>query len=200
MDARILGICGTGEQAHAHLRALSGIRDFERCLIWGRSEDKVAALVAASRNLGLCAESARDARRVAETADVICTTTSAREPYLRGEWIRPGTHLNLVGSSVPTTSEVDSRTLAGARLFVDYRDSALALGGEIRRAIAQGIVPADPITGEIGEVLLGLVRGRRSADEITVFKSLGMVSEDLLVAQRLLDAAEAEDAGLLVDF
>jgi ornithine cyclodeaminase len=132
-------------------------------------------------------------------ADVVCTVTSAATPILRGEWLRPGTHLNLVGSAIPTTAEVDSACVARGRFYVDYREAALAQAGELLAAIKEGVVTAQHIVGEIGEVLLGRVPGRTAPQEITIYKSLGITAQDLAAAHYVFSAALRAGRGQDVD-
>jgi ornithine cyclodeaminase/alanine dehydrogenase-like protein (mu-crystallin family) len=110
---------------------------------------------------------------------VVCTVTSAAEPILMGEWVREGTHVNVVGSSFAGPAEVDNELVKRSRFFVDSREGVLAQGGEFLRAKAAGVVGDEHIVAEIGQVLAGDVVGRRSAEEITVYKSLGHVVQDL---------------------
>jgi ornithine cyclodeaminase/alanine dehydrogenase-like protein (mu-crystallin family) len=124
-------------------------------------------------------------------ADIICTVSSAREPILRGAWVRPGTHLNLVGSSVAGPVEVDNDLVARARFIADSREGVMAQGSEFLAAKAAGLIGDDHIVAEIGQVLAGDIVGRRSADEITVYKSLGHVVQDLASAWALYAGVEA---------
>ena len=109
--------------------------------------------------------------------------------------IAPGTHINLVGSAIPTTAEVDIALVCMAEFYVDFRDAALAQAGELRRAMATGTIGPDHIRGEIGELLLGQVPGRTSADAVTVYKSLGVTAQDLVAAEQVLVAARAAGLG-----
>ncbi|MDR3511669.1 MAG: ornithine cyclodeaminase family protein [Caulobacteraceae bacterium] len=200
-DARTLGVFGYGEQAETHIEAVRRVRPIERVLVWGRHPARAEAFAREqAAHTGLRIETRSDPAALPAECEVICTTTAAPEPYFRGGWLRAGLHLNVVGSSVPTTAEVDVETITGARVYADFKDSALALGGDIRRAIAAGHTAEQFLVGEVGEVILGRVEGRRSAQDITLFKSLGMVSEDLTAAFAAYEAAEAEDAGAVVDF
>lgn len=195
-DARRLAMLGTGEEAWYHVRALVHVRPFDDILIWGRSPERAGALVERLRAAGI--GGARVVRDVAEAlaqADVACTVTSAKEPFVRGEWLPPGLHLNLVGSAIPTTAEVDDATVARGRFFVDYVDAARAAAGELLSAIRNGVVREDHVAGEIGEVLLGRVAGRRAADEITIYKSLGVTTQDLAAGHRAWREARARGLG-----
>ena len=130
---------------------------------------------------------------------MICTTTSAVTPVLHGAALRPGTHINLVGSAVATSAEADSEVVRRSRFFVDARAAALAAAGELLDAIAAGVVDEGHIAGEIGDVLLGRVTGRRSREEITVYKSLGVTAQDLVAAHAVWRAAVARGAGTEID-
>jgi len=182
-DARTLLILGTGGQAHTHLKALPLVRDFERVLIWGRSPDKAEALAAEYAHLN--AEAVADLPTAAGEADVICTLTTASEPVLRGEWLKPGVHVNLVGSSGPGPVEVDSALVVNSRYVADSRASALDAAAEFIVAREKGLIDDAHIVAEIGEVLLGRVDGRRSEWDITVYKSLGHAVQDLAAAAHL---------------
>ncbi|WP_213982228.1 ornithine cyclodeaminase family protein [Sphingomonas sp. dw_22] len=182
-DARTLLIVGTGGQARTHLRALPLVRSFERVLIWGRAPGKARALADEFAELGT--EVAPDLRAATAEADVICTLTTSSEPVILGEWLRPGTHVNLVGSSGPGPVEVDSTLVAMGRYVADSRASALDAAAEFLVARDAGIVGDEHIVAEIGEVLLGRVAGRQNADEITLYKSLGHAVQDLAVAAHL---------------
>lgn len=199
-DCQSLGIYGYGDQAHAHLHAITTVRTFNRIQIWGRNPDQARAFAAEqSEQLQLPIEVAATAEDVA-TADVICTATAAAQPFFKSTWLRPGHHLNVVGSSIPTTSEIDVETVARSRYFVDFKDSALALAGDFRAAKAAGLVNDDHILGSVGDVLIGRVQGRTSASDITLFKSLGMIAEDLISCDHVLREAAARNVGSVVEF
>jgi ornithine cyclodeaminase/alanine dehydrogenase-like protein (mu-crystallin family) len=200
-DAHTLGVFGYGEQAATHIEALRLVRSIERVLVWGRDATRAATFAAEqAAQSGLAVEVAAGPSDVAARADILCATTAAAEPYFRGEWLRPGQHFNVVGSSIPTTAEVDVATIASARVFTDFKDSALALGGDLQRAGAAGVDLSAAIAGEVGEVILGRARGRRGPDDITLFKSLGMVSEDLTAAWAVYEAAQVDGAGTTAPF
>jgi ornithine cyclodeaminase len=182
-DAEALLIVGTGGQAHAHLQALPLVRDFQRVLIWGRSFERADALARAYSNLK--AKPVADLAQAAGQADVICTLTTAAEPVLLGAWLRPGTHVNLVGSSGPGPVEVDHALVLHSRYIADSRASALDAAAEFLAAKQAGLIDDTHIVAEIGEVLLGQVPGRRSAQDITVYKSLGHAVQDLAAAAHI---------------
>ena len=128
---------------------------------------------------------ASDAHETAETADVICMVTSSRDPLVLGDWVKPGTHVNLVGSSYLGPVEVDSALVAKARYIADYRPGVLAQGSELAAAREAGLVDDTHVVAEIGEVLAGRIAGREDDEQITIYKSLGHVAQDLAAAAYL---------------
>ena len=199
-DVTSAAILGSGVQAAAHLASLRVVRPIDRVRVWSRSFERATAFAAreAARH-SIRVEAARSAREAVEGADVICAATAAREPVLRGEWIAPGAHVNAVGACVPAHRELDTAAVRSARLFVDRRESALHEAGDILIPIQEGAFGKDHIVGEIGELLLGRLEGRRGAEEITLFKSLGLAIEDLAAAHRIHANAAANGVGLTID-
>ena len=184
-DAQVLAIFGTGVQADAHLRALPLVRDFREILLWGRSPEKTRVFAGyMSEQIGRTIRPVSDGREAA-AADVICTVTSSREPILFADWVKPGTHINLVGSSVLGPVEVDNALVAKARYVADYRPGALAQGAELAAARDAGLVDDSHVIAEIGEVLAGRVQAREDDSQITIYKSLGHVVQDLAAAAYL---------------
>ena len=118
-------------------------------------------------------------------ADIVCTVTGAAEPILEGRWLAAGTHVNVVGSGVAGPAEVDSDLVVRSRFIADSREGVLAQGAEFLRAKAAGLVDDTHVVGEIGQVLDGALQGRQSKDQITVYKSLGHIVQDLAAAQAL---------------
>ncbi len=179
-DAKRMALLGYGEQAGTHARAISRVRTLEEIVVWGRSGEKARAFaVAMSAELGVKVRAVETVKDAVAEADVVCTLTSAAEPILLGEWVRAGTHVNAVGSSFAGPAEVDNELVRRSRFFVDSREGVMAQGAEFLRAKAAGVVGDEHILGEIGQVLAGDVVGRTSAEEITVYKSLGHVVQDL---------------------
>jgi len=195
-DSKVLAIVGTGEEAYSHLEAFQAARPFQRVLLWGRNPASTAKLAAHAGTLGRYAvEIVPDVKTALAQADVVCTVTSAPEPLLFGRDVRPGTHLCLVGSSIPSTREVDDDCVAMGRYFVDFRGSAMAQAGELLHAIKAGRVTDAHVVAEIGEVLAGSAPGRRSADDVTIYKSLGVAAQDLAAAMFVYRRAVALDKG-----
>ena len=189
-DAAILAVFGTGVQAEAHLRALPLVRPFREILIWGRSTQRTRAFAEEmSERLGRTVSAISDGQEAAARADVICTVTSAAEPVLLNEWVRSGTHINLVGSSYLGPVEVDSALVARARYIADYRPGVLAQAAELAVARQAGLIDDTHVIGEIGDVLAGRVRGRESDSQVTIYKSLGHVAQDLAATAYLHERA-----------
>jgi ornithine cyclodeaminase/alanine dehydrogenase-like protein (mu-crystallin family) len=185
-DARRLAILGYGEQAMTHARAISKVRNLKSISIWGRSPERARACAERLQaELGVPVAAAGTVEEAVAAADIVCTVTSASEPILKGAWVRPGTHLNLVGSSHAGPVEVDSDLVVRSRFIVDSREGVLNQGAEFLRAKAAGLIGDDHIVAEIGQVLSGEIEGRRSIEEITVYKSLGHIVQDLASAWAL---------------
>lgn len=199
VDAGDLAVLGSGTQARSHLEAMAAVRPLRRVRVWSRTEDRARAFAdAEGRRRGIDIEVAASPRDAVDGADLVCTATSAREPILRGPWLSPGAHVNAVGYSGPRGRELDAEAVARARLFCDRRESVLNESGDFLLARAEGAVDDDHIAGEIGEVFTGRVPGRTSAEEVTLFESLGLAVEDLAAARAIHDAAVERDAGTRV--
>jgi ornithine cyclodeaminase/alanine dehydrogenase-like protein (mu-crystallin family) len=194
-DARRLAILGYGEQAASHARAIGKVRNLASIVVWGRSSDRAQAFAQRMRaELGVSISTARSVEEAVAQADIVCTLTSATEPILKGEWVRPGTHVNVVGSGFAGPAEVDNDLVVRSRFIADSREGVLKQGSEFLRAKAAGLVGDDHIVAEIGQVLAGEIPGRRSAEEITVYKSLGHIVQDLASAWALYSETEPSHA------
>jgi ornithine cyclodeaminase/alanine dehydrogenase-like protein (mu-crystallin family) len=195
-DARRLAIIGNGEQAARHVHAMRAVRDIDHVAVWGRDPARAAEFVSAmAAETGLPVVATLSVAEAVAEADIICTTTSAKEPVLAGSALAPGMHINLVGSAIATTAEVDAEAVRRSRFYVDYRDAAMAAAGELLQAIEAGVVTESHIIGEIGDVLLGRAEGRQNEQDITLYKSLGVASQDLAAAYAIWEKAENENAG-----
>ena len=128
------------------------------------------------------------ARQAVSGADLVCGVSASTEPVIKGHWLADGCHVNLVGSHSPTAREADGQTMGRARVFTEITDFAMKEAGDILLAIEEGFLTEDGLAGEIGAVIGGTTEGRRSEDEITVYKSLGNVAQDLAAAHYVLAA------------
>ena len=198
-DADSLAILGTGVQAATHLAAMLEARAITSVRVWSRTFKNAEQFAQReSRRHNITIEAVDNVEEAVTDTHIICTTTAAVEPILRGAWISPGTHVNAVGSSVSFTRELDTAAVVHARLFVDRRESTVNEAGDFLFPKKEGAINDDHILGDIGELLLGRVEGRRSREDITLFKSLGLAVEDLAAAHHVYDRAVASGAGTLV--
>jgi ornithine cyclodeaminase len=199
--ARRLAILGTGEQALRHAEASVHVRPIEAIRIWGRAPAKAEGLAGAlAAKLGLDVEPAATVEAAVEGAEIICTTTAAAEPILFSRSVREGTHLNLVGSSRAGPSEIDSELVRRARFFADHREGVLKQGAEFLIAKAAGLVGDDHVLGEIGEVMAGTLPGRTAPADVTLYKSLGSIVQDLAAGWHLYEQARERRFGTRVPF
>lgn len=199
-DATRLTVLGNGEQAMRHVHAMRAVRPIAHVTIWGRDRSRAGDFAAdVTLATGLPVRAAASVADAVAGTDIICATTSAKEPILPGALLEPGQHVNLVGSAIAAAAEVDDAAVSRARFYVDYRPAAMAAAGELLNAIASGAVSEAHIVGEIGEVVAGQVPARRSPDEITMYKSLGVASQDLAAAHAVWRAAELEGTGTQIN-
>ena len=167
-DASVLAIIGSGVQARSHLEALRLVRGFREVRVWSPRRARVFAEEHGVR----AAASAEEAVR---GADVVVTATTSPTPVLSGEWLSPGAHINAVGAPRPDWRELDDEVLRRAKVYVDSREAAMKESGDV--------IAAREVLAEIGEVISGAEQGRRSAEEVTLFKSLGLAVEDVATAE-----------------
>jgi ornithine cyclodeaminase/alanine dehydrogenase-like protein (mu-crystallin family) len=200
-DAGDLAIIGSGVQARTHIEAMACVRPIKRARVASFSFKNAQRFAdEMGRRYSFAVEPVESIEAAVRDADLIVTATTASEPILKREWISPGAHLNVVGSSIPTTREVDTATMAAASLFVDRRESTVNEGGDYLFALREGAIRPDHIKAEIGELLIGAKPGRASTDEITLFKSLGLAVEDLASAGFLYRKARAGGKGTWVEY
>ena len=200
-DAGDLAILGAGEQAHSHLSAMLAVRPIRRVRVWSRTLDSAKAFAkVAGDHHGLEIEPLEGVRETVEGADLICTVTMAKTPILMGDWVAPGAHLNVAGASRPNAVEIDTAMVTRSRYFCDFRQSVFDEAAEYLNAIKSGAITPEHILGEIGEVANGSRPGRAGAEDITLFRSLGVAPEDLATAHYLLEQARAKGVGQTVEF
>ncbi len=187
-DAAHLVMVGAGSMAphciKAHIAARPSI---ERVTIWNRTPKRALLLADMLRAQdGIDTSVAHDLRSAVEDADVVCTATMAIAPLIEGAWLRPGTHVDAIGSYTPDMREVDDETLTRARIFVDARASTIPRIGELMIPLAAGVISEDDVLGDHYELASGAVEGRTADDQITFFKNGGGGHLDLMAAQFLL--------------
>ncbi len=200
-DASVLGLVGSGVQARTHLEAMLIARPgLERVRVHSRDAARREAFAEReAERFGIAVEAVATAREAVIGADLVCTTTSAREPVLLGEWLAPGAHVNAVGACVPRARELDADAVARSRLYTDCKESLENEAGDFLLARDEGAVTDEHLVAELGDVLLGRAPGRGSPEEITLFESLGVGVEDVIVADWLARRAREEGVGVDVD-
>jgi len=198
-DAAELAILGAGVQARTHLEAIAAVRPLRRVRIWSRNPQHALNLAReVSAGYQASIEAVPTAEAAVRGADVVATVTASPQPVLQRPWLKDGAHINAVGSSIPTTREIDTATMAAVRLFVDRRESAVNEAGDVLIPMREGAFGADHIQAELGEVIIGTDPGRRSASELTLFKSLGLAVEDVASAAFILKRARQTGVGQTV--
>ena len=195
-DARRVACFGAGVQARFQLLCLAALRPLERVVVIGRNPERARAFAESMRvSLGIPVEAGADPRRAAREAHlIVCATTSA-DPVVFGDDLEPGTHLDAVGAFRPTERELDGEAIRRARVVVDTYAGALEEAGDVLIPLREGIIDRAHVGAELAEVVTGRRPGRRSADEITVFKSVGFALEDLAAAQLAYNRARAQGIG-----
>ncbi len=200
-DASTLGILGSGTQAATHLEAMLTVRKaIQKVLVWSRNSDHAKAFVRyESGRRGLDFKPVDSPEDAVSGADIVCTTTSASSPILKGTWLSPGMHINVVGGG-PGVRESDSEAVVKSGLFVDRRESVQNEAEDFKIPKQEGLITDAHIRGEIGEVLTGKTQGRTSENEITLFRSLGLAIEDLAAADYLYNQAVSKNLGTWIEF
>jgi len=195
-----LGILGAGVQARAHIRALARVRRINQIKIYSPSGASAAGLKREMENeVGVAIEVAKSTEEVVRASDLLVTVTTAKEPIVEPEWLKPGVHINAVGSHRPDLREIDGATLARAKVVVDSRNAIMAECGDILLALKEKSVGDDVIYGEIGEVLAGAKPGRSSVNEITLYKSVGIAIQDVATANLVYRKALERNVGSQVE-
>jgi ornithine cyclodeaminase/alanine dehydrogenase len=199
-DTPVLGILGAGVQARTHIQALSRVRKFQRIKIYSPSGTSAAAI---KRELepptGIPIEVASSAAEALRNADLVVTATTAKTPIVSPELLKPGAHINAVGSHRPDLRELDGATVARAKLVVDSREAMMAECGDILLAIEEKAIGKDHIHAEIGEVLAGKKSSRSNPEEITIYKSVGIAIQDVATANLVYRKAVEHRVGTNIE-
>jgi len=183
-DASTLAIIGAGVQARAHLEAIACVRQLSRVRVAANRKESAERFVREMKSRAPCEIEAVDSSEAAvRNAQIIVTATTSRDPVVRREWVAHGAHINAIGTFSPKARELDTATMVTGSLFVDRRESAFNEAGDYLIAAAEGAIGPENIRAELGEVLIGKHPGRKTRNEITIFKSLGLAMEDLAAAE-----------------
>jgi len=191
-DASVVALFGTGAQARAQLEALRHVRPVREVRVWSRSAGKAERFVRELNLPGVTARVFPDGKAACHGADIVVTVTPAEQAIVEQGWVAPGTHVNAMGSDAPGKQELDPRLLAGSKL-VDRRVQSVTIG-ELQAPVARGLMRAEDVYAELGEVCAGLRPGRETPQEITVFDSTGVSFQDTALAGRVWRLAQGHQA------
>jgi ornithine cyclodeaminase len=190
-NSQTLAILGTGSLSAPMAVAHANLMNFKTILVWGRDAKKAQAVVDSLALQGITAQASSDLQATLAQADVVSAASTATAPFIRSEWVKPGTHLGLIGAFTPTMAEAEPALMPRAQVFADSRDAILQKGGEVLQAIQQGLIAPGDIQAELAEIAAAPQHAwRKSEDAITVFKSVGFASLDLIAAELVFNAAK----------
>ena len=200
-DASVLGILGAGKLGRAHVEAISLVRPIKKVYIWDIVPEAVDAYCAEMTKAypNITFIPCKTAKEAVVDADILCTVTKAQEPIVEGEWLKSGVHINAVGACSPVAREMATSVVQKARVYVDKTEAALRDGGDLVIPMNAGEWSADKVVGEVGEILLGKLEGRKTAEEITMFETVGIAVEDLASAYLIYQKAKEQGIGLEVE-
>jgi ornithine cyclodeaminase/alanine dehydrogenase len=195
-DAAVCTVFGAGVQARQQLVAVHHVRPLTRVYVVDTSADAAAAFARdLSAELDVPIEVSHDPEAAVRAADIVVTASSSPTPIIDGDWIRPGTHINNIGSHAPTTRELDTKTVVKSHYVADTREASLAEAGDLLIPMEEGAVTADHIRATLGEIVTGEKPGRADPDQITLFKSCGVAAQDMSTARVVAEAARARGVG-----
>lgn len=198
-DAGVLAILGTGVQARSHLEAIGRVRTLQEIRVWSRTSANVDMFIRDMQpHVDGTLRKAGSAQEAVRNASIVALATASKEPVVHDEWIADGTHICAVGACRPAEREMEGALIARADLYVDSREAALAEAGDIVLPIKEGLIDANHIKAELGEVTGGIVSARASASRVTIFKSLGMAVEDVAAAHLVYQRAMARGVGQVI--
>ena len=197
-DAKSCGIFGNGVQAVSHIEAIKAVRPIEKVVVWGRNAEKTEVFTKEQQESVDCEVIATSDPTEAAQCDVVCTVTASKESILNGSWVKPGAHINLVGAHSLNSREADSELVAKSVIYVDSLESTLKEGGDIMIPIEEGVICESDVKGEIGKLLTGDIAGRKRDEQITLYKSHGIFTQDLYAADYVLARAKDVNAGTFI--
>lgn len=194
--SRVCTVCGSGNQGRIQLRALAQVLGLKHVLVWSRDADRARDFAERmSGELGVDVRPIADLETAVAQSDVVVTCTPAKSPFIRSEWINPGTFVAAVGADSPDKQELDADLLATSKVVADIRSQSATVG-EMHHAIRAGLASVDSIYGELGEIIAGKLRGRASDDEIIVFDSTGTALQDVAAAAAVYERAVEQNSGV----
>ncbi|MGF7177908.1 ornithine cyclodeaminase family protein [Azospirillum doebereinerae] len=193
-DAERLLVVGTGALAPELIEAYAAVRPIKQVLVWGRSLEKAKKVAGRFHRPKFKIEATDDLEGAVRGAHIVTCATLAKEPIIRGDWLQPGQHLDLIGGFTPEMREADDDCIRRSRVFVDTREGACKEAGDIVQPMRAGILSEDDIAGDLYDLTRGERAGRRFYDQITLFKSVGTALEDLCAAQLAVEMVLHNDS------
>jgi alanine dehydrogenase len=194
-DASTVGVFGAGVMARTQLRAVCEVRKIARAAVHDPNAEAAAKYAGdMSAALGIPVQAVGDPRSVLE-ADIVCAASSSKTPVFEGKWLRPGTHINGVGSHSPDARELDGETIRRSKVVADHLAACMAEAGDLILAIQEGVFRKEDIHADLGEIVAGRKPGREGPEEITLFKSVGLAVQDAATAARVFDLARTAGVG-----
>ena len=196
-NSKVAGVMGAGVQARTQLQGMAAGANLERALVFSLDSPEAQRAFAddAAESLGIPVEIAGGGRELVESVDILSLATTATTPIIDGDWVKPGLHINGIGSHAVGVRELDTKTVVKSKLVCDQVDACLAEAGDVMMPIEEGALNPSDIYGEIGELITGAKAGRESDDEITLFKSVGLSIQDISAARYVYQRALEEGAG-----
>jgi ornithine cyclodeaminase/alanine dehydrogenase-like protein (mu-crystallin family) len=200
-DSQRLALFGAGFQARFQLEAVVSVRKIEEVRVFDQDKERAEVFARKmSERLSIPVRVVNSAQKALEAADIVSTATTSKTPVFDDRNIKPGVHINAIGSYKPEEREIPSLTVARAKIFVDSREMALEEAGDLIIPMKEGLLGPEQIVAELGEVASGKKPGRLAADEITFFKTVGIAAQDIVLAAAVLQKAEEKKLGQLFDF
>ena len=196
-DSCELAIIGSGAQACAHFHAMCAVRKIEKAVFYAPRREKVEKLIA-DLNAEIEVVAADSSKQATCDADIVCTTTNSVDPVIFDDAIKPGCHINAIGSYKSGVVEIPTETVLRSRVFVDQRSTAFEEAGDLIQPILQGLMKESDVIGEIGDLFLGQVAGREHTDDVTLFKSTGNTIQDVVAAKAIVQNATNMGLGQVV--
>jgi len=198
-DAQVAAVFGAGAQGRTQLEAVCAVRSIREAWVYDVVSEQAADYASEmSQRLSLPVRVADAPVEAVRQADVICTATTSSAPVFEDAYVRPGTHINAVGAYTPEMQEIPVETVQRAKVVIDHRAASLAEAGDLLIPLEQGLITEDHIYAELGQIAAGRKPGRASAEEITLFKSVGVAVQDVAAAGAVLEAARRQNLGIEV--
>ena len=193
----VVAVLGTGEQAHAQVEALRLVRDVASLCVWGRQEAATQDYVSEWRRRGVDAHAMVSSKDALAMADVVITTTPSTAPLVLNDWVRPGTHINAIGSDGAGKREIDPLLIRRSKFVPDKTSQSVSIG-ELQGVAPEGVDAQGLVHAELGQICAGIKPARENDTEITIFDSSGVSFQDLIVAHYLVDVAREKNLGTIV--